>query len=61
MKSSLEIAQQAELAPIDAIGEGLGLLSEEIEPYGRYKAKISLDAIERLSDRPTRSSSASPG
>ena len=52
MKSSLEIAQQAELAPIDAIGEGLGLLSEEIEPYGRYKAKISLDAIERLSDRP---------
>ncbi len=52
MKSSLEIAQQAELAPIDAIGEGLGLLPEEIEPYGRYKAKISLDAIERLSDRP---------
>ena len=52
MKSSLEIAQQAELAPIDAIGEGLGLLAEEIEPYGRFKAKISLDAIERLSDRP---------
>ena len=52
MKSSLEIAQEAELAPIDAIGEGLGLLPEEIEPYGRFKAKISLDAIERLSDRP---------
>ncbi len=52
MKSSLEIAQEAELEPIDAIGEGLGLLPEEIEPYGRFKAKISLDAIERLSDRP---------
>ena len=52
MKSSLEIAQKAELEPIGAIGEGLGLLPEEIEPYGRFKAKVSLDAIERLSDRP---------
>ncbi len=30
----------------------MGLLPEEIEPYGRYKAKISLDAIDRLSDKP---------
>ena len=52
MKSSLEIAQEAKLEPIDAIGERLGLEAEEIEPYGRYKAKISLDAIDRLSDRP---------
>ena len=52
MKSSLEIAQEAQLQPIDAIGERLGLEAEEIEPYGRYKAKISLDAIDRLSDRP---------
>ena len=43
MKSSLEIAQEAELLPIDEIGERLGLEPEEIEPYGRYKAKISLD------------------
>ena len=52
MKSSLEIAQEAELEPIDAIGSRLGLEPEEIEPYGRFKAKISLDAIERLSGRP---------
>ncbi len=52
MKSSLEIAQEAQLEPIDAIGERLGLEPEEVEPYGRYKAKISLDAIDRLSDRP---------
>ena len=53
MKSSLEIAQEAQLEPIDAIGGRLGLEPEEIEPYGRYKAKISLDAIDRLADKPT--------
>ena len=52
MKSSLEIAQEAQLEPIDALGARIGLLPEEIEPYGRYKAKISLDAIDRLSDKP---------
>ena len=53
MKSSLEIAQDAELLPIDEIGERLGLLEpEEIEPYGRYKGKVSLTAIDRLADQP---------
>ncbi len=52
MKNSLEIAQEAELQPISEIGERLGLEPEEIEPYGRYKSKISLAAIDRLADRP---------
>ena len=52
MKSSLEIAQDAELQPIDEIGERIGLEPEEIEPYGRHKCKVSLDAIDRLADRP---------
>jgi len=52
MKSSLEIAQDAELQPIDEIGERIGLEPEEIEPYGRYKSKVSLAAIDRLADRP---------
>ncbi|MFN8159990.1 MAG: formate--tetrahydrofolate ligase [Solirubrobacterales bacterium] len=52
MKSSLEIAQGAELVPIEEIGSRIGLTHEEIEPYGRYKAKVSLEAIGRLSDRP---------
>jgi formate--tetrahydrofolate ligase len=52
MKSSLEIAQEATLQPIDAIAERAGVLPEEFEPYGRYKAKISLDVISRLRDAP---------
>ncbi len=44
MKSSLEIAQEAELIPIEQIAESCGLQSDEIEPYGRYKAKIGLSA-----------------
>jgi formate--tetrahydrofolate ligase len=52
MKSSLEIAQDATLQPIDAIAERTGLLPEEFEPYGRYKAKVSLDVISRLRDAP---------
>ena len=52
MKSSLEIAQEAELLPIETIAERTGLTPDEFEPYGRFKAKISLDVIERLADRP---------
>jgi formate--tetrahydrofolate ligase len=52
MKSSLEIAQEAELRPIEAIAEEAGLLPEEVDPYGRYKAKISLGALDRLKDAP---------
>src|SRR3954468_8376238 len=52
MKSSLEIAQEAELVPIEQIAENIGLEPEEIEPYGRYKAKVPLSVIDRLSDRP---------
>ena len=52
MKNSLEIAQDAELRPIEEIGSELGLEPEEIEPYGRYKGKISLAALDRLADRP---------
>ena len=52
MKSSLEIAQEAVLEPIDAIASAAGLEPDEIEPYGRYKAKVSLSALDRLKDRP---------
>ena len=52
MKSSLEIAQEAELMPIDADRRRVGLLPDEVEPYGRYKAKIELSVLERLKDRP---------
>src|SRR5579875_3719216 len=52
MKSSLEIAQEHELIPIEQIAERAGLLAEEIEPYGRYKAKVALSVLERLADQP---------
>src|SRR3982075_2241143 len=48
MKSSLEIAQEAQLAPIEQIADQCGLEPEEVEPYGRHKAKVSLSVIERL-------------
>ena len=52
MPSSLEIAQEAKLRPITEIAEAAGLLADEIEPYGRYKAKIDLGVLERLADHP---------
>jgi formyltetrahydrofolate synthetase len=52
MKSSLEIAQEAELVPIETIAERTGLTPDEFEPYGRHKAKVSLDVLDRLADAP---------
>jgi formate--tetrahydrofolate ligase len=48
MKTSLEIAQEATLVPIEQIAEQAGLEPDEVEPYGRYKAKVSLSVLERL-------------
>ena len=52
MPSSLEIAQEAELRPIAEIAETLGLSEDEFDPYGRYKAKVSLSVLDRLADQP---------
>jgi formyltetrahydrofolate synthetase len=51
MPSSLEIAQAAQMRPIVEIGAEAGLEPDEIEPYGRYKAKIDLSVLDRLRDR----------
>jgi len=48
MKTSLEIAQEAVLQPIEQIAERAGLEPDEIEAYGRYKAKVSLSVLDRL-------------
>jgi formyltetrahydrofolate synthetase len=52
VKSSLEIAQAHQLIPIEEIAERSGLLPAEVEPYGRYKAKIALSVLERLKGAP---------
>jgi formate--tetrahydrofolate ligase len=50
MPSSLEIAQEAELRPIAEIAEDAGLELDEFDLYGKYKAKVSLDVLDRLKD-----------
>ena len=50
--SSLQIAQDATLRPILDIAQEAGLSPDEVETYGRYKAKVDLSVLERLSDRP---------
>ena len=49
--SDIEIAQQTKLEPIVKIAEQVGLSDEDLELYGKYKAKISFDAIKRLSKK----------
>lgn len=50
MESDLNIAQKSALLPIGEIAGRLGLREDELESYGRYKAKVRLDAIKRLGD-----------
>lgn len=52
MLSDIQIAQQAELRLISEIAEELGLGPDDIELYGKYKAKVDLDVLKRLKDRP---------
>ena len=47
MKSDIEIAQNAKMEPIVKIAEKLGVLEDEIEQYGKYKCKISLDIVKK--------------
>src|SRR5688500_9026825 len=48
----LEIARTVKLRPIQEIAVGIGLAAEDLELYGRFKAKVSADAIARASGRP---------
>ena len=50
--SDIDIAQAAELRPIVRVAAELGLGEDEIDLYGRHKAKIHLDVLDRLKDRP---------
>ncbi len=52
MKTDIQIAQEANLLPILEIAEKLGLEEDDLEQYGRYKAKISLSAYEKRKDKP---------
>lgn len=53
MKSDIQIAQEAVLEPIAKVAERLGIGEEQLEPYGRYKAKLSEEYLSSLQDRPS--------
>jgi formate--tetrahydrofolate ligase len=52
MKSGLEIAQEADLRPIADVARSAGVEDAELEPYGRYRAKVALSVLDRLAGRP---------
>ncbi|HEX4510543.1 MAG TPA: formate--tetrahydrofolate ligase, partial [Burkholderiaceae bacterium] len=52
MSNDIEIAQAAKLLPIHEIAARLGLSPDDIEPYGRHKAKLGFEALSRLAGRP---------
>ena len=52
MLSDIEIAQQAKLLPIKEVAAGLGINEDELEFYGKYKAKLSDELSARVADNP---------
>ncbi|SDY88521.1 Formate-tetrahydrofolate ligase [Proteiniborus ethanoligenes] len=52
MKTDVQIAQEATMKPISEVAESIGLLEDELELYGKYKAKVSLGVFDRLKDKP---------
>ena len=51
MKSDIQIAQEAKMEPIVKIAEKINLSEDDIELYGKYKCKISLDVLEKNKDK----------
>ncbi len=52
MKTDVQIAQEANMKPIAEVAQQLNITEDELELYGKYKAKINLDVLDRLQDRP---------
>ncbi len=51
MQSDIEIAQKATMKKIQEVSAGLGIPEEALEPYGRYKAKVSLNYVDSLKNK----------
>lgn len=52
MKPDIEIAKEAKMLPISAVAEKLGLKADDLEFYGKYKAKLPLSLLKTYEDRP---------
>ncbi len=50
MKTDVEIAQEAKMQPIAQVAKSLNIAEDDLEMYGKYKAKISLDAWNKVKD-----------
>lgn len=53
MKSDIQIAQECTMLPIVEIAQKIGLTEDDLDLYGKYKAKVSLDVWERVKNRPS--------
>ena len=53
MRTDLDIAQAAKMKPIREIAESLGMVEDDLDLYGKYKAKVHLDVLDKLKDRPS--------
>lgn len=52
MKTDIQIAQEAKLQPIKEVAASIGIMEDDLELYGKYKAKLSDELIERTKDNP---------
>ncbi len=52
MKTDIQIAQEAVMAPIKEVAASIGILEDDLELYGKYKAKLSNELWEKVKDRP---------
>jgi len=52
LKSDIEIAQEAKMLPIVEIAHKMGVDEDDIELYGKYKAKVSLEVLDKVKDKP---------
>lgn len=52
MKTDIQIAQEAELRPIADVAADLGLSEDDLDLYGKYKAKVHLDVLDRMANGP---------
>ncbi len=52
MKTDIEIAQEAKLQPISEVASSLGISEDDLELYGKYKAKLSEEFLDSIEDRP---------
>ena len=61
MKTDIEIAQEAKMLHIREVAEKLGIAEDELELYGKYKAKLSDELIERVKVNPCNGNQSDSG